>query len=369
MSSMRHDAPSIAALLYEGALHPDGWYQGLDAIRRATEGGLFYHFTVDTRSMAVVQSCQNEALPPDAVLEYERHHAQHDERLPLVMGLAVGEPMFDNERFTPRELSRSFIYNEWLPSIGYRNTFSVPLFDTGETRDFLTIVRPVDHKAWGRKDRQLIERIMPDLLRATRLRHRMAATAGQAALGIAGLDALPQAVAVVDATCKLHYLNAPARRTLEDAGHGLAVRHGRLEAVHPPAQQALAARVAAACAPLPGAGSVSVPQTGPALWMNVLPLQATHALAAWHRGEPMALLAWLPPDPGMACAQLAQRLGLSQTEAHLALALSRGLSVKDFALAQGCNWHTARTHLRNLLRKTGCHRQLDVVQLVRTLQA
>jgi hypothetical protein len=243
---MQHDADPIAALLYEGALDPDRWVAGLDTIRRATGGGLFYHFTVDTRSMAVVQSCQNEALPPDTVREYEQHHAQHDERLPLVMGLAVGEPMFDNERFTPRELSRSFIYNDWLPSIGYRHTFSVPLLDTGDTRDFLTVVRPVDHRAWGSKDRQLIEQVMPDLLRATRLRHRMAATAGPAALGIAGLDVLPQAVAVVDARCKVHYLNAPARRTLEGAGHGLTVRRGRLSAgsLHAPAPRGLRVRAA-----------------------------------------------------------------------------------------------------------------------------
>ncbi len=83
----------------------------------------------------------------------------------------------------------------------------------------------------------------------------------------------------------------------------------------------------------------------------------------------MALLAWLPPDAGAAPAQLAALLGLTETEARLALALSQGLSIKDFALAQGCSWHTARTHVRNLLRKTGCHRQADLVQLVRNIQA
>ena len=365
---MQCDADPIAALFYEGVLCPRGWDAGLDAIRRATESGLFYHFAVDNRSLAVVQSRQNAELPPDTVREYEQHHARHDERLPLVMGLAVGEPMFDNERFTPRQLSRSFIYNDWLPSIGYRHTFSVPLLDTGDTREFLTLVRPVDHEAWGSRDRRLIEQVMPDLLRATRLRHRMAATAGQATLGIAALDALPHAVAVVDAHCKAHYLNAAARRTLQGTGLGLAVRHGLLGAAHPPVQAALAAQVAAACAHLPRAGTVHVPQPGPGLWVNVLPLQAAHPLAAWHRGEPMALLAWSPPGLGTESAQLAALLGLSETEARLALALSQGLSVKDFAMVQGCSWHTARTHLRNLLRKTGCHRQMDLVRLVQALR-
>lgn len=65
--------------------------------------------------------------------------------------------------------------------------------------------------------------------------------------------------------------------------------------------------------------------------------------------------------------ELAAALGLTETEACLALALAQGLSVKDFAQMQGCSWHTARTHMRNLLRKIGMHRRQDVVALVQGL--
>ena len=65
--------------------------------------------------------------------------------------------------------------------------------------------------------------------------------------------------------------------------------------------------------------------------------------------------------------ELAAALGLTDTEARLALALAQGLSLKDFAQAQGCSWHTARTHTKNLLHKTGLHRQHDVALLARGL--
>ncbi len=32
------------------------------------------------------------------------------------------------------------------------------------------------------------------------------------------------------------------------------------------------------------------------------------------------------------------------------------------------SWHTARSHFKNLMRKTGCHRQVELVRLLQSLQ-
>ena len=60
-------------------------------------------------------------------------------------------------------------------------------------------------------------------------------------------------------------------------------------------------------------------------------------------------------------------LGLSPTETRLALLLADGKTIKEFAAAEGISWHTARTHLKNVMRKTGCHRQLELVALLQSL--
>lgn len=104
--------------------------------------------------------------------------------------------------------------------------------------------------------------------------------------------------------------------------------------------------------------------------LHVLPLQPTHALAQWHGARPHALLVCAHPGTLLGpqhAGQLAAVLGLTDAEARLALLLAQGRSVKDFAHAQGCTWHTARTHARNLLRKTGTNRQADLATLVRSL--
>lgn len=362
---MQDQADHIVRLLYEGILSPPDWCAGLDAIRSRMQGGLFYHFAVDKVSLGIVSSHQNVEVPADKVRDYERHHARHDERMPIVMRLGLGDMMFDHEHFSARELSSSFIYSDWLPSIGYRHTMSLPLHDDGAQREFLSIIRPSDHHAYGPEERRFMEQLLPHLSRAARLRSQTAHLAREAALGTAALDALPQCVALLDTRCRLRFLNSAARHAL-GASPALEVRHGRLHCTDPCAQERLCVSVAAACGPH-GAARAGIFQCPPDTSIHVLPLQASHPLAALQLAQPHAMLVWSQCLPSAHTEPVRVILGLTDTEARLALALATGQTLKDFAAAQGCSWHTARTHARNLLHKTGCHRQAELVRLVRSL--
>ncbi|WP_423458281.1 helix-turn-helix transcriptional regulator [Ottowia sp. VDI28] len=80
-----------------------------------------------------------------------------------------------------------------------------------------------------------------------------------------------------------------------------------------------------------------------------------------------SVLSTLETDTSPDVTRVAAALNLTETEARLALTIAVGKTIKEFAKAQGCTWHTARTHARNLLLKTGCHRQVEVGLLVRSL--
>ena len=128
--------------------------------------------------------------------------------------------------------------------------------------------------------------------------------------------------------------------------------------------------VSAACA-RQGAGMAGALQ--PALGacglvVSVLPINAQHPLAL--RQVPMALVVMNDPTApcGLAPRLVAEVLGLSPAETRLALLLASGKTVKDFAAAEDVSWHTARTHQKNLLRKTGCHRQQELVGLLLALR-
>lgn len=132
---------------------------------------------------------------------------------------------------------------------------------------------------------------------------------------------------------------------------------GRLQCSDPALQAHLLHQVALAC----GQMQTSRPPY-PGSMVQVRPL----AVPAHH--QPLALLTWAGSDCSHCSAAFLQTaLGLTLSEACLAQHLLAGGTVKDFACRQGCSWHTARTHAKNLLQKTGCHSQAELVRLVRSL--
>jgi len=73
-------------------------------------------------------------------------------------------------------------------------------------------------------------------------------------------------------------------------------------------------------------------------------------------------------DPASACAfepEALERLyDLTTSEAILARSLAQGLTLEDAAANRGISDETARTQLKSLFEKTGCHRQAELVALL-----
>ena len=61
---------------------------------------------------------------------------------------------------------------------------------------------------------------------------------------------------------------------------------------------------------------------------------------------------------------LAEALGLTPAESHIAVWLAEGKTVRNIALATGRSEGTVRWHVQHILRKHGLSRQFELVQLV-----
>ena len=358
----------IAGLLYDGVLSPQDWYDGMDAFKEAVGGFNFHQLTVDIRHGAVLESITS-AEDDAGVKNYEQHYALADERVPAMMRLGRGEMLLDHEQFSARHMARSALYAECLAPMGMKYTMGLMLRVEGNVQQYVGFMRAADRPHFSRDDRDFALHLMPDVVRACHLRARVGPLARQAALGLAALDTLPQGIAVVDAQCRIQYSNPTADRLLARFG-AMSVRHGRLSCHGTHAQVRWQSLVAAACT-RQGSAMAGALQPAPGargLVVTVLPINAQHPLAL--RQEPMALVVMNDPTApgGLDPRLVAEMLGLSPAETRLALLLALGKTVKDFAAAEGMSWHTARTHLKNLLRKTGCHRQQELVGLLHSLR-
>ncbi|MEK7944753.1 LuxR C-terminal-related transcriptional regulator [Pigmentiphaga sp. YJ18] len=364
--SLLECSQSIAARLYEGIAAPDQWQAGLGLLAAKVGGQAFHQVTVDLRDGSVPDRVICDAAPLHKFDEYAEHYVQGDERLALFAHLREGSFILDHEHLDSRQMSRSAVYADFLRSVDLRHTLCILQRDDGQTRDYLGIMRPADHRPYGDRERALLELVMPDMVRAARLRARMRQLQREALVGRAALDGLPRGVAVVDARGRIEYANARAERYLRTSPW-LAPKGGILGMRDAATQRRLQAALSQACSTARKADLFSTGGPLP-VWITVLPLDTLHLLAGL-RDTPLALVIFsVPTDRLPLDTQLIVRaLGITPAEARLALALATGQTIKEYAAAQAVSPETARSHLKNLFRKTGCRRQVELVQLIRTL--
>ncbi|MFJ1079040.1 helix-turn-helix transcriptional regulator [Bordetella bronchiseptica] len=370
-ATLHADADAITQLLYDGIVDSGDWYAGVELLRARMGAAFFHQMTVDCANGAVSDGLATFEAPQDKAREYEQHYARTDERMHAVLAMPAGSMVIDHERFDTSAISSSAIYSDWLPSVGLRHTVGLTLREDGSRKEVIGIMRAREDGMFRASEIALCQRALPHLARASALRARVAGLQDRAGFGLAALDALRQGIVVLDAQAAVQYAN-PAARALAAAGALCRVRHDTWRFADAPVQARFQQALAGACArgepSCAGAFMVHTPQ-GPVA-VSVLPLKAGHPLLAW-RGVPLAMLSIgagaqtdvAPPD------LLRQALGVTLAEARLAHALAQGLTVKGYALRADLSEQTVRGHLKNLLRKTDCHRQVELVTLAQSVQA
>lgn len=100
-------------------------------------------------------------------------------------------------------------------------------------------------------------------------------------------------------------------------------------------------------------------------WLDML-LVPTHRQSISAKPNP-AVIAYVHGDNSPSadrCEQLAQLFALTPSEARLALALSRGMTIAEAASAFGLTLETARNYSKKIYSKTGARGQPDLVRFV-----
>jgi DNA-binding CsgD family transcriptional regulator len=338
------DIDPIVSLLYDGIDCPGDWYDALDAIRVVLDADSFHLFTLRREDASVLPAALTNVDVPDA-----RPLARLSE---MTRALPVG----------------AFVAGAY--GIGACPMLAMSLRADESTREVLGFLRSGSDRGYGPASLALCGQWAPHLVRAGELRARMQQLVGHAAIGLSTLDGLSQGMAVIDEDCRVQYLNRAGQARVTGDGP-CRIEQGRLlpaSGLHQPAFRKLV-RNACAASGAPASGASRARATALPSGLSVLPLKASHPLASF-RHRHLALVVFA--SPAAACDTdprvLGELLGLTPTEAGLALLLSAGKTLKDFADVRQCSTHTARSHLKRLLQKTGCHRQMELVQLVQSMR-
>jgi DNA-binding CsgD family transcriptional regulator len=255
----------------------------------------------------------------------------------------------------------------------------IRLLDTPE----VCVLMSATHRHGGelqdrRRDGRL-SRVLPHWARAARLQHRNFELSCLASLGLASLDALDFGVMVLQADMRVRYANRWAEALLQSDTR-LSLEDGKLTAHEAALGATLTGLLTRAVRPNDSLGSdhaapghaagswMHVTSSGQAVPLIVMPLASRPPVESpWQLPFALLLMGNSASRSMLDAAMLATLFGLSRKEGIVAARLAAGETVAEIAAREVLSPHTVRVHLRDILRKTGTHRQAELVRLLHLL--
>ncbi len=367
-----HTLPEeLTDAVYRAALEPRAWGDVMQSMQHSfpSEAQTFYLLHVQPRR---VQPVSLVGIAPAWVRSFNELYFRADNpwmRLTQQLhrpGIIRTNVRLDRMLRERGALYRSTYYNEWMRPQGFRHTLGSTLLCERGILANITLMRAPDRKPFSPAEVRRFEALNRHMTRALQMSAQLESSdAGTTSTAL--IDALPQALAVVDAQRRVLHANAPMQALLRRK-QGLALRDGRLEAAQAPSLQAFLKYFAEAFGlGSPGANlapppPLRLPDAGSAgMRLTVMPLVGRLGRTLIAGPTALLMVAEEGVPPGLNLAALCSLHGYTPAEGRLAELLARGHDLKDAAQQLGVTYGTARVYLKAVFEKTRVHSQAQLV--------
>ena len=366
----------ILALMHETTLDPDRWpcAAGLIDEMLGTHGFSFAYGGGHSEEDVRIHS-SGYFVGGQRRIETEREYFEvyhpGDERLPRLRRMTDGRLCHLPDLYTEAERKSSATYNEIAVRTHGQDSVNVCLKGLRGAHVTLQFHDPVDGGGWSSERLGTIRALRPHLRQAVAVQHELAIAGALGAMLSGMLEATGLGIVQLDAQGRIVAANDRALGVLR-AGDGLFDEGGQLFAREAEDDAGLQALLGRALPPFGAGGTggstlASRPGDRPPLVLHVIPSGGRKAEStAW---PVAALVLVVDPADGVAVdpAAVGAVLGLTLSEARVAVQLAQGLSVREIAAATRRGESTIRWHVKQTFAKLGLSRQMQLVTLVRSL--
>lgn len=360
----------IVGAIYDAGGDAVLWPSVMARISNALDGAaacLIVHDVTDA-SGGVAASVR---IDPEALQLYATHYVREDPwvyRAYRTGRLKPGIVLRGTELLPQSEFDKTAYRNEFAAPYGITRFLGGALVVDGSVSSSLSLLR--DTTDFTDDDVAFVKELMPHLSRAIQFHQRVARAEESARAAGEVFERLPVGVILLTEQSRPVFVNAAARRILEQQD-GLSLNPAGLGAALRSETTTLRQRVQSALSPpavdTPRGGAVAIsrPSHKRAFEVFVTPLAPA---VAGMIGTSEARAAVFVSDPEVSvvanAAVLNQLYGLTTTEARVACALAEGLSLPEVADANGMTPNTARWHAKHVFAKTGTAGQSELVRLL-----
>ena len=304
----------------------------------------------------------------DVEREYFDTYYPIDERIPRIQQLPDSRLEHITKLYTSdEELQNSPVYNEILRRGTMQDSLHVRLDGPDGSSIVLVAADPVASDGWGSPQLKMLKELLPHLRQFVRVHHTLARAGALSTSVAALLDNIRLGVIQLDRNGQIMAANDRARDILRQ-GDGLTDRGGMLRTGVPDDQGRLERLVAGA---LPAArpavsGSMMLRRTTALsqFVVHVKPVGSWQSDLGARRVAALVLIVEPGHPPRIDPSLVASALGLTLAESQVAVWLAEGRTVREIAATTGLQENSIYFHLKQVYRKQGISRQVDLVRLV-----
>ncbi|MCW8086149.1 helix-turn-helix transcriptional regulator [Sabulicella glaciei] len=375
------DLFGLTEMIYEAATGSGSW-QAVGHRLQAAVGARTAAIMVGHPSAGAMEILHHEGIPPDAVAAYRRYYRTVDlwtNRASALAARGTMRVLVQGEMLVPdAEYVRSEFWNDFGRPLGLRYVLGTvaPLGSAGLLP--VGLHRAAGAPPFGAEERRKLSLVLPHMVRALQLRHRLGLDRSPA---LAALDALPLGLLVLGEDCAVVLANRRAEAMAKAGGIrlvrvGEAGSHFRTVAVarrRVETDRLLAlVRGVAHRGEAGGAMRLHDEEGSAATAVLVAPLPQRLVQGASGSGTPipgqaLVLLRDLSAPPALPTPQMLSDLfGLTAAEAAVAHAVAAmpGRGLNGIAARLNIAETTLKTHLARVFLKTGAAGQADLVRML-----
>jgi DNA-binding CsgD family transcriptional regulator/PAS domain-containing protein len=357
--------PEIVADLYEAAIDEHYWPQFSAVVGKAT--GIPAVSVWLTQNNRVIDASMAEAYRP-FLQPYLEHFGKLDPWAGSLARKPLDTVMLAYEHIRENELVKTEFCNDFarlggmFRPIGVRMQLAPGVFATMGSE------MPFAKSLFEPADKRRVEQVLPYVKRALQLRQRCQQIERQTGPHAAALDAMTFGIVICNAAGHVVWANAFAEALgRARAGIALAPRGREVGAFLPEQSTELAALIhSAATGGAGGAITLKGKDRGGKLLVLVTPLPRS-LFQSYGPSHVLLTLRQAPDDPPFSAQTLAALFRLSPAQGSLAMALYEGKTFEEIAVERGVKVSTLRTHLTNVLVRTGAKNIRELVRLLASL--
>lgn len=361
---------AVVGSIYEAAYDQSRW--------QAAMQGLCDLFSGSRACIVRTDSARNSAVGSYLDDEFEGQNWSLSGADALARGMSsmpVGQAYCRSDVVDSDELDRSELWHGFFRPRQMDHSLNINLLRSDKALWAVDVSRATAQGPFSNSDRSLMQLIAPHVLRAGQIGDEF-----QRANLLGNLHSgLPFGVLVVDGSHHFHHANEAAEAILARRDVPLAVTRGKLTVRGATSKLRLRELIASACGHdydgLPGVGGTEIfpveqdEFTDSRLLLSIAPLSPTLSYGLASRRSAAILIHEVSRQPaGSIALSLPRLFKLSPAEARVAAALAGGKTLQDVAVEQSITVKTARSYLESVFRKTGTHRQGELVALLKSMQ-